>query len=141
MSPGVLDRRTLERRLEQLESYIGDVEQLGPITLDGLLNRTLHLALERALFLCTQAALDIAMQIVTARGRAAEGYADAIDQLVVLAILPRPFAEDFRKMAGFRNVLVHGYTNLSNPVLIEVATTKLSHFRMFITHVQANALA
>ena len=137
MSPGVLDRGTLERRLEQLESYVGDVEQLGAVNLEALTNRTLHLAVERALFLCAQLALDIATQIAASHGRSTEGYADAVDQLAVLSVLPRPFADQFRKMAGFRNILVHGYSRLDDAVLVEVAATRLNDFRMFIGHVRA----
>lgn len=130
MSPGQLDRSTLEGRLARLDRYVSEAEALVS-EFSGSQARAIHLAMERALFLCCQCALDIAVHVATARGRSPDGYADALDQLGHLGLLDKEFVEEFRKVAGFRNVLVHGYADLDEEVVRNVALHRLPQFREF----------
>ncbi|MFZ5468995.1 MAG: type VII toxin-antitoxin system HepT family RNase toxin, partial [Myxococcota bacterium] len=66
-------------------------------------------AVLHGLQLCTQNALDIATHLCAALGRDAQDYRSAIDGLVALGVLPPEFGSRFRDVAGFRNILVHGY--------------------------------
>ena len=59
--------------------------------------------------MAAQNALDIATHIAASAALDSPDYATSIDRLADLAVLPRSFASRFRSVAGFRNILVHGY--------------------------------
>jgi uncharacterized protein YutE (UPF0331/DUF86 family) len=66
----------------------------------------------------------------------APDYASAIDELGALGILPREFADRFRPMAGFRNVLVHGYLEVDVARLHDILNERLGDFVEFAGHVE-----
>ena len=69
-------------------------------------------AIERGLQLCAQNALDIASHLSSAAGLDPANYGSSIDCLVEATVLPPAFGQRFRGIAGFRNVLVHGYLDI-----------------------------
>lgn len=91
--------------------------------------------MERGLQLCAQNALDIATHIAAASGRDVGDYAAAIDALGDLGILPEDFARRFRGVAGFRNVVVHGYLELDLTVVHSLLQSGLDDFVTFAQHV------
>jgi len=62
--------------------------------------------------LCIQNALDIASHVASTEGHDPPTYGDSIDSLVASGVLPAEFGEQFRAVAGFRNIIVHGYLDL-----------------------------
>jgi uncharacterized protein YutE (UPF0331/DUF86 family) len=92
-------------------------------------------AVERGLQLCAQNALDIATHIAAGSGRDVADYASAVDTLADLGILPGEFATRFRGIAGFRNVIVHGYLDLDLAILHRLLQTGLDDFVVFAKHV------
>jgi uncharacterized protein YutE (UPF0331/DUF86 family) len=92
-------------------------------------------AVERGLQLCAQNALDIATHIAAGSGRDVADYASAVDTLADLGILPGEFATRFRDIAGFRNVIVHGYLDLDLAILHRLLQTGLDDFVVFAKHV------
>ncbi|MEO8277345.1 MAG: HepT-like ribonuclease domain-containing protein [Thermoanaerobaculia bacterium] len=53
---------------------------------------------------------------------------------VALATLPQVFAERFRGIAGFRNVLVHGYLEVDLRIVEEMLASRLDDYREFARH-------
>ncbi len=47
------------------------------------------------------------------------------------------FAQEFRNVAGFRNVLVHGYLDVDLDVLHELLHDRLGDFESFAAHVES----
>src|SRR5262249_51586236 len=92
---------------------------------------------ERGLQLCTQSALDIATHLAASAGRDAPDYASASDVLGELGVLPPAFAYRFRGIAGFRNVLVHGYLGVDPARLHQMLNAGLDDFVEFARHVEA----
>ncbi len=86
---------------------------------------------ERGLQLCAQNALDVSTHIAVGMGRDVPDYASAVDVLADIGVLPRPFAADFRGMAGFRNIIVHGYLDVDIEVLHQVLNERLNDFVEF----------
>lgn len=64
------------------------------------------------------------------------GYAAAIDGLARLGALPPAFAARFRAVAGFRNVLVHGYLDVDVELVAEVLAGRLDDFEEFARRVE-----
>jgi uncharacterized protein YutE (UPF0331/DUF86 family) len=85
-----------------------------------------------------QNALDIATHLAAAAGLDAPDYASAIDRLAELSALPAKFASQFRAIAGFRNVLVHGYLEVDLDLVQRILAEQLGDFAEFAAHVEAH---
>jgi uncharacterized protein YutE (UPF0331/DUF86 family) len=86
---------------------------------------------ERGLQLCTQNVLDIATHIAAGEGRDVPDYASAILELGRLSVLDGDFAKAFSGVAGFRNVLVHGYLEVDLTLLHRLLNEQLGDFGVF----------
>jgi uncharacterized protein YutE (UPF0331/DUF86 family) len=71
-----------------------------------------------------------------ALGRDVPDYAGAIDRLAEIGILPHDFAARFRGIAGFRNVLVHGYLDVDVTHLHNLLNSHLDDFSVFARHIR-----
>ena len=91
---------------------------------------------ERGLQLCAQNALDIATHNAASRGRDVPDYASAIDEMGRLGVLDHEFARSFRNVAGFRNVLVHGYLEVDLELLHALLHERLGDFESFAVRVE-----
>jgi len=91
----------------------------------------LRWTVEHGLQLCAQNAIDIATHLATAAGLDAPDYASAIDRLTGMNVLPAAFGARFRRIAGFRNVLVHDYVEVDLDVVARVLDENLDDFEEF----------
>lgn len=138
MSPGHLDEETirrhllaLDRAMQNLRRHAGKPAEVLGSDLDEAW------AVERGLQICVQCVLDIATHVAASSGRDTPDYASAIDQLASLDILPAFFTSRFRAVAGFRNILVHGYLEVDLEEVHRLLNERLSDFVEFATLVQA----
>lgn len=137
MSPGSADRRVVDRHLAALRTAVAALRRhagAGAGTLRA--DPDLRWAVERGLQIAAQNALDIANHLAAAAGRDPGGYAAAIDGLAQMGALPPAFASRFRAVAGFRNVLVHGYLDVDVELVAEVLAGRLSDFEEFAQRVE-----
>lgn len=93
-------------------------------------------AIERGLQLIAQNALDIATHLVAAAGFDSVDYTTAIDRLVTIRALSPEFAARFRGIAGFRNVLVHGYLEVDLMLVQRVLRERLPDFTEFAQSIE-----
>ena len=137
MTPGRPDRRVVERHLAALRQALAGLRRYAgtsPQTLRTDSDR--RWAVERGLQLCAQNALDIASHLGSAAGRDPATYGSAIDGLVETGVLPPDFAERFRGIAGFRNVLVHGYLDVDLDRVAQMLSEELDDFEQFAGHIE-----
>jgi uncharacterized protein YutE (UPF0331/DUF86 family) len=137
VSPGALDAPVVERHLAELDAALVALRAHRGRPVEALGVADERWAVERGLQLCAQNALDAATHICASLGRDAPDYASSIDELAALGILPRDFAARFRGIAGFRNILVHGYLAVDLARLHEFLNEKLDDFVEFASHVHA----
>jgi uncharacterized protein YutE (UPF0331/DUF86 family) len=141
VSPGQLDPAVVRRHLLALDEAVQRLRRHAGRP-PGLLETDAdeRWTVERGLQLCAQNALDIATHLAASAGRDAPDYASAIDVLGELGILPTEFAVRFRAIAGFRNVLVHGYLAVDVARLHRLLNSGLDDFvefgRLVQTHLQ-----
>lgn len=137
MTSGELDRDVIERHLAAIGEAVRVLRTLSTVTRETL-ERDLatRWTVERGLTLCAQNALDVAGHVLSVLGRDAGDYTRALDGLGDAGVLPRDFASDFRRMAGFRNALVHMYLAVDQAIVHAVLTEKLETFTEFAAHVQ-----
>jgi uncharacterized protein YutE (UPF0331/DUF86 family) len=136
MTPGQPDPVVVRRHLLAIDDALQILrrhQEASPAELAA--DRERRWAVERGLQLCAQNALDIATHIAASLGHDVADYAAAIDRLADLEILPRAFAATFRGVAGFRNVIVHGYLDIDLAIVERLLRTGLDDFAIFARHV------
>ena len=136
MSPGELDVAVVRRHLLALDHALQTLRHHQGRPIDALRSDPdERWAVERGLQLCTQNVLDVATHLAASAGRDVPDYATAIDHLAEMDILPASFADRFRGVAGFRNVIVHGYLDVDLEVVHRVLNERLDDFGEFARRV------
>ena len=137
MTTGRPDKRVIDRHLIALRKALATLRrQAGASSASLGADAERRWAVERGLQLCAQNALDIASHISSAVGLDPGSYRSSIDCLVEAGALPRAFGERFRGIAGFRNVLVHGYLEIDLDLLAGMLSERLDDFEEFASHVE-----
>ena len=137
MTPGRADRRVLDRHPIALRASLSALRRHAGASASVLgRDSDLRWAVERGLQLCAQNALDIASHIGSAAGFDPETYGSSIDCLIRADVLPQAFGERFRAVAGFRNVLVHGYLEVDLDLVATFLAEHLDDFEEFARHVE-----
>jgi uncharacterized protein YutE (UPF0331/DUF86 family) len=137
MGPGEVDVQVIRRHLAALRESLGVLSARSGVSINELASNTeLLWVVERGLQLCSQNALDIATHIAASRGRDVPDYASAIDELGRLGILDHDFVREFRNVAGFRNVLVHGYLEVDLGLLHALLHERLGEFESFAANIE-----
>ena len=137
MTPGRADRRVLDRHLIALRASLAVLRRHAGASAGTLgADFDLRWAVERGLQLCAQNALDIASHIGSAAGFDPETYGSSIDCLIRADVLPPAFGERFRAVAGFRNVLVHGYLEVDLNLVATFLAEHLDDFEEFARRVE-----
>lgn len=136
MTQGRPDPEVIRRHLAALREALGHLGAYsGRTAVELQASAELRWTVERGLQLCVQNALDIATHVAAASGLDSPDYATAIDRLAELAVLPAEFAARLRPIAGFRNVLVHGYLKVDLAIVERVLRESLSDLEAFAAHV------
>ncbi len=137
MSPGQPDIAIVRRHLLALDEAVQRLRRYAGNPRAALVDDPDTLwTVERGLQLCAQNALDIATHLTASAGRDAPDYASAVDRLGELGVLPDAFVRRFRGVAGFRNVLVHGYLSVDLDRVHALLNSGLDDFRAFAQHVE-----
>ena len=137
MTRGELDPTVVRRHLAALREALDRLSRHRGRTADELRgDADLRWLVERGLQLCAQNVLDIATHIAATAGLDAPDYASAIDRLGELSVLSVDEAARLRGIAGFRNVLVHGYLQTDPRIVEEVLGGRLSELARFAEHVE-----
>lgn len=137
MSPGELDAAVVRRHLLALDQALAVLRRhRGRSVAELEKSREELWAVERGLQLCAQNAIDVATHVAVGAGCDVADYAGAIDRLGELGILPRAFAARFRSVAGFRNVLVHGYLEVDVRHVHRLLNEHLEDFTDFAQSVE-----
>ena len=85
-----------------------------------------------------QAALDVASHIVSdARLGEPETNRELFDRLAQHGWLPADLAETMSRMAGFRNILVHGYGGVNLDIVKEIVEHRLTDLLAFVAAIRA----
>ena len=138
MTPGEIDVRVITRHLAALREALRVLSKHTGTPIEILdANSDERWAVERGLHLCAQNSLDVATHIAASQGRDVPDYASAIDELGRLGVLPREFATQFRSVAGFRNVIVHGYLDVDLELLHLLLNERLGNFETFASHIES----
>ena len=136
MSPGRIDPAVVRRHLLAIDEAIQTLRRHQGKPVETLASDREELwTVERGLQLCAQNALDVATHLAASAGRDVPDYGAAVDRLGELGVLPRKFAAQFRAVAGFRNVIVHGYLDVDPKVVHRLLNGRLDDFGEFARYI------
>lgn len=123
LNKAAIIRRCLKRIAEE---YRDDPRRLDDFTIQD----SVILNILRA----CEAAIDLAMHRV-AQGRLGipQASRDAFELLVQNAIISQACGTAMKHMVGFRNIAVHSYQNIQNPILQAIVSKHLEDFETFLT--------
>jgi uncharacterized protein YutE (UPF0331/DUF86 family) len=139
MTRGQPDTEVIRRHLAALREALSNLRRhAGRSAPELRANADLRWTVERGLQLCVQNALDIATHLAAAAALDAPDYATAIDRLAELSVLSGEFASRLRPIAGFRNVLVHGYLQVDLEILARVLNEGPADLEEFAGRVEAH---
>ncbi|GBE05429.1 hypothetical protein BMS3Abin10_01060 [bacterium BMS3Abin10] len=125
--------------MKRLEKALQILHQSGKIGLKELTgNDVLLSAVERNFQVAIECILDIGNHIIAEKGfESPDDNEDIIRILGDEGVLPPDFAGSIKGMAGFRNILVHGYTKVDYELLYDYLARRLNDLREFAGHISA----
>ena len=89
-------------------------------------------SLERVLFLVTQGTIDLGDMLISYKGLRKPGNQSEIFQILKEhEIIPRELEEKLISMAGFRNIIVHGYAEVNYDTVYKILHTNLKDVEEF----------
>lgn len=98
---------------------------------------TLRGAVERYLYLVSQATIDLAEAVIAYKKfRKPSIYSETFDILKEERVISSELAEKLVRMAGFRNVIAHMYEMVDFKVVYDVLQNRLSDIEEFVKQVQ-----
>ena len=133
----MIDPDLVAKRLALIETCLRELRELGhPERIaDDVRERRF---IEHTLQIAIQAALDVASHIVSSERL---GEPKTNHELFTLlergGWLPKELGAELRKMAGFRNVLVHGYTDVDPRIVKDVVVSRLGDLDAFVAAIRA----
>jgi len=127
----VTDPELIQKRLAFIETCLRELAGARPELLATDVRERRFV--EHTLQLAVQAAIDVASHVVS-DGRLGEPSTnrELFDILARHGWLPASLASRLRDMAGFRNVLVHGYAEVDLSIVRDVLDHHLDDLREFI---------
>ena len=135
------DEALVAKRLAFIETCLRELREIArpcDLTTDIKEQRFV----EHTLQLSIQAALDIAAHIVSEErlGEPATNR-ELFDRLARAGWIERELADRISNMAGFRNVLVHGYTDIDLAIVQDVLANHLGDLDMYVASIRAHVRA
>ncbi len=130
----MVEKETIVRRLTFLEEYCSDLDEARHninwehFSQDKVVRRYV----ERTLHMAVEACLDIANHIISY-----EGYREPVDNKDVFQvlfeqkILAERLMENLKKMAQFRNVIVHDYIRIQPEIVYAILQKNLGDILEF----------
>jgi uncharacterized protein YutE (UPF0331/DUF86 family) len=124
MGSNVVDSAVIDAKLRELSRRLRRVEAKQPASVKQLAaDEDLQDILTRNLELAIQTCIDIAFHLCGARGVVPTTAAEAFTQLAKRELIERSLADRLQRAVGFRNVLVHEYTEVDWKIVMRVIRT------------------
>lgn len=130
----VLKEEVIKERLQHMKKALDELRDISKFEKDKFL-RTLHLqwSAERGLQILCESVFDIGNHILV--GEYNEAPADYQSIIILLGkheVISDDLKTKFNKLGGFRNLLVHDYSEIDEKEIFTKLQTKLIDFENFI---------
>ncbi len=122
LNKSAIIRRCLKRIQEE---FCDDPERLG--------NFTIQDAIVLNILRACESAIDLAMHLVAERRLGVpQSSRNAFAMLETAGILSADCSRSMMRMCGFRNIAVHNYQEIEEPILLAILQSNLSDFEEFL---------
>jgi uncharacterized protein YutE (UPF0331/DUF86 family) len=123
----------IEEKFRHLGEYLAVLRELRGVPARELLGDPIRLgSIKYYLQVSIESCIDVAQHVIASEGfRPPNDYADTFTVLAERGILEQDFAERLRRMAKFRNRLVHLYGEIDNRQMLRVLGEDLGDFELF----------
>ncbi len=120
----------LRKRLVKLDEYIEILRSLQSCTREQFLANPIYYgSAERFLQLAIETINDMGSHIIVDLGLGSvDWYSDVPDIFLQHEYIDATVAEQWRKMTGFRNLLVHDYLDINREIVYDVLQHNLEDF-------------
>ncbi len=119
-----VDTEVIDARLRELSRRLRRVAARKPASIKALAaDEDMQDILTRNLELAIQSCIGIAFHLCGAHGKVPTTAADAFAELAKLELIERGLAQKLQRAVGFRNVLVHEYTEVDWKIVMRVIRT------------------
>lgn len=137
----MIDRELIDKKLAFIETCVRELRTLArPELIESDVREERFVA--HTLQLAVQAALDVASHLVSDLRLGEPETNRELFQLLEKGIeLPADLASTLEKMAGFRNILVHGYQAVDRRILRHVIEDNLDDLLAFVSVVRKTGRA
>lgn len=129
----MVDEALILRKLSELDEYCRQVQQFETITVDRYAGDwKIQRIIERTLQMMIETCVDVAGHIVSDQGfRIPKSYADAFTVLNENGILDDRLHLSLKKMAQFRNIVVHQYDKIDSAIVVGILQKNLKDFAAY----------
>lgn len=133
----MINNELIMNRIAVIREDVNRLKLIQEMSLEGFKKDPDNYAIaEHHLRRTCEAVLDMGRHIIAKSSfRKATDYTEIIDILSENKVIPSEFAEEFRKMAGFRNRLVHVYWEVTPEELYQVIKDNLDNFVKFYEYI------
>ena len=128
-----LDPRRARALLKVVEDQTRLLRGLAVMSAEDLLGDPYRVAAAKYLFVVAiEASIDASRHVATSAGlRGATDFADSFVVLGEAGMLEAALVNRLKSMAGFRNLLVHGYAQVNDARVVEILQTQLDDLEEF----------
>jgi len=131
----MIDNLLIENKLRKIEMFIREIENESPpvnfedfsknIVFKRFVERNIELSIEQMINVCKHFVSALDLQEPTS-------YAHCFEIIANANIVPKETLQTFRLMAGYRNLIIHGYDTVDDTVTYGIFKKRLTDFQFFI---------
>ena len=123
----------LEEKFRRLGEFLAVLRELRSVPAEALPGDLVRMgSVKYYLQVSIESCIDVAQHVIASEGfRPPKDYADTFTVLAERGILEQEFAERLRRMAKFRNRLVHLYGEVDDQHVVRVLAEDLGDFDLF----------
>lgn len=128
-----LNQELIGKRCEEIEDSLKRLEKIKDTPKENFLkNRDLQDITSYRLLVAIEAATNLCYHVSAKKLKKTPGeYAECFGILGEAEIIPLELSEELKKMARFRNMLVHMYWKVDYEIVFDILQKNLGHLRQF----------
>ena len=128
----MMDRERILARIDQLDTYIGELRQIAPTDLRTYRKIEKKRSCERLLQISIECVVDICGSIVAGLHLGLpQDEDDLFEKLNRASVISAQLKDKLRRMKGLRNILVHEYGTVDDETVFDVVHNRLGDFKAF----------
>ena len=142
----MLDRKFIKRKIDLIEQDLQRLTELkgmtfGEVAKDFFKYSTLKLVLMEIIGRAIDINEHLIAELVEKDIRTPLSYRETFLNLADLKVLPKKFAQEISKSAGFRNAIVHDYNNLDKYIVYSTIDEAIAQYTQYCHYILSYLLS